>query len=301
MMEQLHAIANSGGVDPPLTGVFTQKLSGPAGRYGHHMGIIGNKVYVFGGMNSGGTPVNTMTAYNLDDNTWETLTPATPPSARYGAGTCVMNGKFYLFGGYNGGALNSCYVYDPVANAWSPILSFVGARYYLTAVPIDGKIYLHGGFDGGTQFRSTHVYDPVANTYTVRADGPVVRHGHVAVAFGGKMYVQGGLNGASPLAILGTYNPVDNSWASLADGPARAYGCAVAVGPRLYLFGGYLSGSTQYDELWVFVPGSPWVKLGSGAGKRHVPAADVYAGKMWMFGGYQMAPLVVQADMWMIG
>lgn len=301
MIETLLMQPSTGGVAPQLTGVFTSKLAGPAGRYGHHMGIIGNKAYIFGGMNSGGTALNTMVAYNLDANTWETITAANPPPARYGAGSCVLNGKFYIFGGYNGGALATCFVYDPVANAWSSILNFGGPRYYLTAVPIDGKIYLHGGFDGTTQFRSTHVYDPVANTYTVRADGPVVRHGHVAGAIGGKMYVQGGLNGSTALAILGSYNPVDNTWATLPDGPARAYGCAVVIGPRLYLFGGYLTGSTQYDELWVYVLGGSWTKIGSGATKRHVPTADVYNGKMWTFGGYQMAPLVILADMWSIG
>ena len=59
-------------------------------------------------------------------------------------------------------AVNSAYVYDPQANAWTQLASMGTARKGPASAAVGGKLYVFGGF--GTQRLSTaEVYDPASD------------------------------------------------------------------------------------------------------------------------------------------
>jgi len=84
---------------------------GPAGRYGHNSALIGNTLYIYGGLSTAyGTP-NIDTYYgdtwalSLGGGgaaTWATVLPdsGTGPGRRQGHRGGVVNGQFYTVGGY---------------------------------------------------------------------------------------------------------------------------------------------------------------------------------------------------------
>ena len=61
--------------------------------------VVGTKCYLFGGKNSGNSPINTIREFDTETETISTLS-ATLPTAAAEIGCCVVGTKIYLFGGY---------------------------------------------------------------------------------------------------------------------------------------------------------------------------------------------------------
>jgi len=133
----------------PTTHVWTQKLPAQAPPTNDAMSMrydpIRHRMVLFGGW-SGGTTYNQTWAYNVAANTWTNVNATNPPSPRGGHGFVYDSNHdvFILWGGktFAGVTNNETWIYDPVANAWSQLLTS-------TAPPSNGNT------------RSTMVYDPV--------------------------------------------------------------------------------------------------------------------------------------------
>lgn len=71
----------------------------PSGRAGHSADLVGEYMYLFGGMQAG-TRVNTTVALNVEDRTWSRVnTSGAPPSARSEHASWVHNDVLYIQGG----------------------------------------------------------------------------------------------------------------------------------------------------------------------------------------------------------
>ena len=100
----------------------------PLPRYGMAGGVIGGKIYLVGGIQSG-TSVAQSQNWEFDFAT-QTYTPKLSlPTAQARAGYAVAGGKLYVIAGHNdvGALVTTNYEYDPATNTWAtrtPIPAF---------------------------------------------------------------------------------------------------------------------------------------------------------------------------------
>ena len=80
-----------------------------------------------------------------------------------------MGGKIYVTGGETSNkysSVNSVYVYDPQADAWTQLASMGNARRCHASAAAGGKLYVFGGRDGDEDDVSTaEVYDPASDSW----------------------------------------------------------------------------------------------------------------------------------------
>jgi N-acetylneuraminic acid mutarotase len=206
-------------------------------------------VYVMGGVTSDGFIPPTVQAYNVGTNSWSSRAPM--PTGLYATnGAGVINGKIYLSGGLRtrrGVAHNALYRYDPATNVWIrksvlPAPGFGG----VTGV-INNQLYILTGCGAGVECYPSvasafYRYTPATDQWTSL---PIPTSTHLqgmGGVIGGKFYVVGGNDQLNRLEV---YDPATNSWTTKASMPlgqfaaaGRWVGGAVALGGKLYVFGG---------------------------------------------------------------
>ena len=96
----------------------------------------------------------------------------------------AMGGKIYLTGGgYTpGSSVNSAYVYDPQADAWTQLASMSTARQCHASAAVGGKLYVFGGLDAGGRLSTAEVYDPASNSWAQVTSLTSARHSLGVVA-----------------------------------------------------------------------------------------------------------------------
>jgi hypothetical protein len=242
----------------PLTRTWITEAPMPTARRFLAAGSIseasGSVVYAVGGA-QGGSDVNTLEAYNVNANTWETEAPM--PTARENLGVGVIRGALYAVGGNeNGfGALTTVEAYHPSTNTWvtkAPMLTAQNAP----AVAVDNDIlYAIGGDDADGHFLNTvEAYNPRTNKWTALAPLPTAESGMAAAVVNGIVYAIGGQDGVG-LATNDAYDPATNAWtAEPAMLMPSSYFGAVAFGNtyshpnQVWAVGGGDGGASNYVE-----------------------------------------------------
>ena len=94
-----------------------------------------------------------------------------------------MGGKIYVTGGNDqASSVNSVYVYDPQANAWTQLASMGTARRVHASAAVGGKLYVFGGYSTGSARLSTaEVYDPASDSWAPVASLTSARSGVAAL------------------------------------------------------------------------------------------------------------------------
>lgn len=154
------------------------------------------------------------------------------------AASCVIKdtdnvNKLFVFGGKDasGTALNTTYLYDPVADSWTAKATTYGmgtnmpslTSAQMIAIPGTDQCLLVGGLDGANQIKKSFLYDLSANTWTAQGDmaneranfqltlcGAQTGNSARILAIGGE-----GLSGAYPKTIEVFTPGSPGSWASL--------------------------------------------------------------------------------------
>ena len=94
----------------------------------------------------------------------------------------AMGGKIYVTGGDSqGDSVNSAYVYDPQADAWTQLASMSIARQCHASAAVGGKLYVFGGV-GRYRLSTAEVYDPASDSWAQALELTAVRSAMVAVA-----------------------------------------------------------------------------------------------------------------------
>jgi len=227
-------------------------------------GVIGGKIYVFGG-NGNPDQVNLKSTEVLDPNgDWTQLADNNHNNGGWGVeelSGAALNGKLYVFGAWGGtgplgnyGVFNFNECYDPNTNTWT---SLAAKPTVVTAAPVavyDGEIYLFGGY-----------YSDEVNENPVQYD------------------------------VVEKYNPSTNTWQFVTNMPKTISSFALAtVGTKAYLFGGGDSAAEQlFDDvitydfqtgLWTTTGYQPTpVKKGF----VYSAPAPVIDGKVYLIGGME--------------
>lgn len=251
---------------------------------------------------------------------WERVTEHAPWAPRDSCGEVVLNGRMYLIGGW----FQS--FEDGPRDVWS---SADGKEWKLdtkeapwkhadlsTTLVFKQKMWLMGGWHGGRLAHATASNQVWTSTdganwiQETEAAGWSPRLGAAGVVFRNRIWILGGVE----QYYFGTDADLRNDVWSSADGknwerstPAaewspRAYHCAVALGNKMYLFGGgnYLPGYKALNDVWSSTDGKNWTRETENApwGPRIWFSAEVYRGRMWMIGGWSDKPFRNWNDVW---
>ena len=144
----------------------------PLKRCLHHAAYdaANGQMYLYGGCSSGfgPCPQDDLWAFNLSQNTWQELTPATRPAGRdhYGMAYDTGRARLVLFAGSGNSLFNDTWEFDPASRAWQkpPIegpLPTARSRVESTAAADLGAIFFFGGTTGGAFSNELWALTPV--------------------------------------------------------------------------------------------------------------------------------------------
>lgn len=265
----------------------------PAARGGGGAGIVGTKLYFFGG----GTR-NASLQHDADyGTTWELdlanpasgwKTKASMPTPRNHLAFAAVGGKVYAIGGQilnreNTGNQTVVHAYNPATNTWTQAASLplpLGHTHAGTIVQ-DGRIVMAGGVTSGyTTTNQILSYDPGSNVWTHVRTMPVFRKSVNLMIHAGQLYVVGGGNNTATREVYKTgWAP---TWLSLQSMPVSMGEVAAGmIGNKMYVIGEANSSTAVYD-----LSKNTW---STSAAKRpflgHHHAAEVINGKWYVIGG----------------
>ena len=109
----------------------------------------GTYAYAAGGVNAGGTTLDTFYRYNPVNERWDTYPPPMPAALEMASAVYYpTTNSIYVFGGKNGSVFsNATWVLDLTANTWTPVANMPAPRASMAAGynSANGRIYLVGG------------------------------------------------------------------------------------------------------------------------------------------------------------
>jgi len=278
----------------------------------------GGKMYVFGGLGPGWTPMGMVYEYDPAANKWTKKKPMPLPT--HHTALAEANGKIYVMGGFvlpKGGPaawqpVNNAWEYDPAGDTWKALAPLPTGRGSPVAATVNGKIYVIGGASThpGSKEISVHprrahrsvganeMYDPATNTWTVRSSMPTARN-HAAIGVvNNKIYVIGGRVGAAFMStpasatdLVEEYDPASDQWGPLKKSmptPRSAMSWGTHNG-WIYVVGG----EARDEKLWgAFIVvealdpvGNRWITLPAMPIPRHGHAGAVLGNRLHVVSG----------------
>lgn len=223
----------------PAKGQWEERASRPTPARDAPAAVLGERIYVAGGLSTDGRPSDRFEVYDPRAGHWESRAPL--PRALSGAALAAMEGQLYLLGGRDGvRARAEVYRYDPQANAWSEASPMPYAGTQVGAVAVEGKIVVWISAGSESDRVETYAFYPQRDrqgekAWEARTALPQAQSGLSAAALAGQVFAAGG---AQKQAWV--YQVQQDRWSALASLPAvPGYGAVmVALENRLHLVGG---------------------------------------------------------------
>ena len=211
--------------------------------------LIGERIYVPGGMTADGTISGLLEIYNPRNDVWSTGADLPVPVSQYAL--AAFEGRLYLFGGWDGRHyLAKAWVYDPNEDNWRPLKDMPTPLGKAAAATSGSKIYLVGGTDGDKVFSTVRVYYPDReqsgdDLWEDKPALPEGREGLEATTLADTIYISGGYGADSqPLPGVLRFNEAANTWEQVDASPEPISPGAALIGfnNNLHLFGGAENG-----------------------------------------------------------
>jgi N-acetylneuraminic acid mutarotase len=180
------------------------------------------QLYVIGGCDATGTPIDCFESYHLSKMRWFRL--ANVPTKR--ASPCVVEvkGKLLALGGVSvtQQPLNVVEVYDPVEKEWSSKDVMKDHLMGLSAVVRDGKVIVVGGMSVDTNPKDyTMQYDIEKDVWKSIPSMPTARYATFSFLIHDRLYVLGGRQGKLPVSSFEVYDFETAKWRCLPDIPTK--------------------------------------------------------------------------------
>jgi N-acetylneuraminic acid mutarotase len=156
--------------------------------------VIGDSLFVAGGMGAGGKVLDVVERFDFRTRRWERA--ADMPSAREHAASAVSGERMYVLGGrtLRSDSIDVVEVYDPANDRWrraTPLPQDAGS---LEAASVEGFVLAIGGDDDreGWVTDAVQRYDPTSNQWTPLPPMRTKRHGMAAAIAGDRLWTFGG-------------------------------------------------------------------------------------------------------------
>lgn len=240
---------------------WTDLPSLPTARAGHVSVVVGNKMYVIGGLNAGGSAATGLNqCYDFVAGTW--VGKASMPEVNtYGDG-CVVGTDIYIFGGMTSSTASPetpakfiQYKYNTLNDTWTELAATGQTpRLDLGVAAIGTKIYLIGGRNNGTYINKAYCYDTTNGVMSPLADMPAAYGCRRCFHYFNYRLISlwGIITGGGPYTGTNYYTPETNTWTALAaNGNGRGFAGSGFIGNTGYYFAGIKTGTGQSD-VWKF-------------------------------------------------
>lgn len=279
----------------PSTDTWTNlsATNSPGVRSNHAMLWTGSKVLIWGGSNSSYDNVNTGALYDPSNDTWTPMSVTNAPSVRNQPYAAWTGSKALIWGGYNAGDLKTGAAYDPATDTWIalPTSGAPNGRRFGSGLWSGKSFMITGGSAQSGATLTSKEYDPVSNTWKAYGAleagspppvsfSPEGRFGNASLAVGNRYFIWGGqpsaFGGGTPYSDGAIYDPASNSWAAIAPTSlgARNNFCSAAVGTKVVIWGGDLSGVDLGDGAVYDSSSDAWSPMASSSAPsgRSLPA-----------------------------
>jgi len=214
--------------------------------------VLGEKIYIPGGMTDSETGSQKLWVYDPRENEWENRADLPYPVSDY----CLtaFEGKLYLFGGWVGTSYSDqVLLYNPENDEWIQFGVMPKAKGACSASVVGGKIHVFGGKNENQVFNNHDLFVPQRylqneDPWETASEMPEVRFGMESGVLADMIYVAGGLDDEGNSLDLIQYFPPKDLWVVI-DQPKELVGESPAVIPyetRLYIIGGLLG--EQYSD-----------------------------------------------------
>lgn len=173
---------------------------------------IGEKIYVFGGLNAQSKASDFSAVLDTSTGRWRKLPPL--PTARYAHTVTLHDGRVYVIGGESvKGAVEEVDIFDPKSETWSTGAPMPKARGSHDTVSAGDLIYVIGGWRDGAATDLVQTYDPATDRWgdaeplpePMSRGGAAVLDGRIWVSFHGFSAVldldDGTWSPANPLTV----------------------------------------------------------------------------------------------------
>ena len=121
--------------------------------------VIGERVFIPGGLTADGSPSDVLEIYDPRQDTWET--GASLPIHLSDYALVDFEGQLYLFGGWDGAqAQDGVFIYDPVSDSWEAGTSMPSASQALGAAALEDRLIILGGKNEEGLLDQTWTYYP---------------------------------------------------------------------------------------------------------------------------------------------
>jgi non-specific serine/threonine protein kinase len=164
----------------------------PAARAAAGAAVLGDRLYVVGGVARPGVLARSAYALDLTRNRWRTI-PA--PTAREHLAVTTDGRRIYAVGGRTAGIDTNLDVfesYTPGARGWRSLPRVPEPRGGTGAAFLCGRVISVGGEAPPGTIRSVYAFGTAKRQWTRLPDLPTPRHGLAVVALGRRVYVVGG-------------------------------------------------------------------------------------------------------------
>ena len=250
----------------PTTNAWSALSEKPTAVYDASAAVIGEKIYVPGGVTQDGTRTKVMEVFNPRKNTWEQA--ADLPVAISAYGLASYEGQIFLFGGSDSAkALDFVWRYDPITDSWQEGTPMPTARMYPSVLADAGKIYVMGGSDGDRQLNTNESYSPYTelekeNPWKEEPDLPEKVSGYAAIKLYDKISVIGGKSSLSGAIDQFHYSTTEKEWQIANINPdntnAISEASYVLLGEYIYAIGGmaregFLDSVSRYQAMYTIL------------------------------------------------
>lgn len=273
-------------------------LAPPSAISGHAGAIVGNKVFVCGGMGRVNEGHFFREAWLVDpvNGAWETLPE--PEVARGMAAAAELGGSVYLAGGFlwSGETLSSAERFDLRTRRWSRVAPLLKPRSRLALVALGGTLYAVAGMRGVAHANepintpSIEAYDAGHDSWHEVGRLNHARHGFACTGWRGRIYVFGG-NDYETRRSVEVWDPRTKVATDLPEMPIpRGFASAVCVEDRIILFGG--RSSTGHPSAFDAAAGT-WSEIRGPDIDINRCSTIVLGRRLWTIGGETPRPVQV--------
>ena len=225
-------------------GTWTERTPPPGSIEAVAVALVGNKVYVVGGVLPIplGYWIGNVLVYDIPTDTWA-VGAGIPVDECYETARAV-GGVIYASGRVISTSMPipGLAVFTPATGSWTHTPPMPTPRYQVGLAAVDGKIYAIGGMSGplpsGTVYQTVEIYDPAASTWTTGAPMPTARSLMATTEVNGRILVAGGHGAGYGLVdVVEVYNPGTDSWKTETNLPCLLGTVvpAASIGCKVYL------------------------------------------------------------------
>ncbi|KAJ8259514.1 hypothetical protein GJAV_G00170200 [Gymnothorax javanicus] len=219
-----------------------------SGRVYHSLAEVGGQLYVIGGCDEAGRPINALELYSPEVDQWVGLPPM--PTPRAGAAVAVLGKQLLVVGGVGKDQrpLKAVEMYNTDEGKWKKRSSLREAAMGISIMAKDGRAFAVGGMGADLLPRSIlQQYDLRKDMWALLPSMPTPRYDTNACLLGSKIYVAGGRQCKRSMKSFEVYDMESRSWAMLPSLPCKRSYAGVLWDPdgRLHWLGGLRQGGVH--------------------------------------------------------